>query len=100
MPEKDPTTYDLAAHALAIAIALWGGLISYARSIIGGRRAFSWLDMTIELLSSAFAGLLAYWVALGAGLDGYIAGAVAGVAGHAGTSSLYLLRRIVLSGRA
>jgi len=88
MPERflsDPGAY--LAAALAIFAAFWGGLVSYFARINAGLK-HSPTQLTIHIVTSGFAGFMAYLICMTAGSPPAITGAVCGIAGHMGTEAI------------
>lgn|SRR5690606_7350508 len=67
-----------------LAFAAWGGTASYLARIRKGNLPFRVAELLGEWAISGFAGVLAGYLCLSAGLDQYLTLAIAGVSGHMG----------------
>lgn len=87
--EKDPLNYPLKQYGFMLAIALLGGLVSwYAKVRRGEATPWNVMQLTGELCTSAFAGLLAFWICEYMGIPPALEAALVGVAGHMGTRAI------------
>lgn len=88
---------SLWAWVVLVALSLWGGTASYISRLKRSKQAFSLVELIGEWVVSGFAGLMAALACLELGLSFPIAAAAAGVAGHMGGRSIYMLERVVVS---
>ena len=87
--DKDPLDYPLRQYAFLLGVALLGGVVSfYAKVKNGSAHAWNLMHLIGELATSAFAGLLAFWVCAYADTPPLIMAALVGVAGHMGTRAI------------
>ena len=87
--EKDPLNYPLKQYGFMLAIALLGGLVSWYAKVKRGEAApWNIMQLTGELCTSAFAGLLAFWICEYMGIPPALEAALVGVAGHMGTRAI------------
>jgi hypothetical protein len=92
MPEKDPTIYSLFTYAWVTAISMLGGFVNFAHKVkLGLARAFNVVELFGELMTSAFVGLLAFWMCEAAGLSQIASAPLIGISGHMGTRALFLM---------
>lgn len=90
MPEKDPTNYALITYAWVFLLSAWGGLVSFLSKVKKGEaRAFNLVELIGELVTSAFAGVLTFWLCEAAGLNGLVTAALVGISGHMGSRAIY-----------
>ena len=88
---KDPELsffQQLAAFAM---LAGLGGIVKYLTTLKTGKK-FKWSSFFIELICSAFVGVIFGLFFVATNMPIYMALAGAGVAGHLGTRSLMMLR--------
>lgn len=89
---KDPLDYSLKQYGLVLGIALLGGLVSWYTKVRKGEiPLWSIHHLVGELVTSAFAGLLCFWICEGAGLPPLLTAALAGIAGHMGAKAITML---------
>lgn len=87
--ERDPLQVPLKQYGLMLAIAVLGGLVSWYAKVRRGELApWNVMQLTGELCTSAFAGLLAFWVCEYMGVPPTLQAALVGVAGHMGTRAI------------
>lgn len=86
---KGPLDYSLKQYGLTLAIALLGGLVSWLTKVRKGD-ASPWNVMQLvgELCTSAFAGLMAFWLCEWSGAPPLLSAALTGIAGHMGTRAI------------
>ncbi len=89
MLEKDPTTYGLLTYAWVFALSAWGGFVSFWRKLKAGKaRPFNIMELVGELFTSAFAGVITFWLCQAAALDGLVTAALVGISGHMGSRAI------------
>jgi hypothetical protein len=89
MPEKDPTTYTLLTYLWVVFLSAWGGFVSFWRKLKTGKaRAFNVMELIGELVTSAFAGMLTFWLCEAANIDQLLTAAFVGIAGHMGSRAI------------
>jgi len=90
MPEKDPTTYSLLTYAWVTVLSSWGGLVNWLRRRREeGARKFSFIELIGELVTSAFAGIITFWLCEAADIAPLISAALVGISGHMGSRAIY-----------
>jgi hypothetical protein len=92
MPEKDPTAYSLITYVWVAALSAWGGIVGYIRKVNSGViHRYSLIEFIGELVTSAFAGILTFWLCEAAGINGLVTAALVGVSGHMGSRAIFQL---------
>lgn len=92
--EMHPLDVPIRQYGLVLAVALLGGLVSfYAKVKAGTVRAFSLFQMIGELATSAFAGLLAFWICAAFNIGPFWTATIAGIAGHMGAKAIALAEK-------
>lgn len=87
--DRDPLEIPLRQYAAVLGVAVFGGLVSfYAKVRAGHVQAFNLMHLIGELATSAFAGLLAFWIAEGLGTPQLVTICLVGVAGHMGARAI------------
>jgi CHASE2 domain-containing sensor protein len=86
---QDPFDTPIRQYALMLGVALLGGLVSWATKVRKGElKAHNVMQLVGELATSAFAGLLAFWLCQWANTPGPLMAALVGIAGHMGTRAI------------
>jgi peptidoglycan/LPS O-acetylase OafA/YrhL len=87
--EKDPLDYPIGQYGLMLGVALLGGLVSWwAKVRKGEAKAWHISGLVGELCTSAFAGLLAFWLCEWAATPPLLTASLVGIAGHMGTRAI------------
>lgn len=86
---KGPLDYSLKQYGLTLAVALLGGLVSWLTKVRKGDTSpWNVMHLVGELCTSAFAGLLAFWLCEWSGAPQLLSVALTGIAGHMGTRAI------------
>ena len=88
---KEPELSFFQQLAAFAALAGLGGVVNYLTTLKTGKK-FKWSSFFIELVCSAFVGVIFGLFFVATNMPIYMALAGAGVAGHLGTRSLMMLR--------
>lgn len=90
MPEKDPTSYSLLTYLWVFGLAVLGGVVNFMRKLQEGHtRAFNIIEFIGELVTSAFAGVITFWMCEHAALSPLVTAALVGVSGHMGSRAIF-----------
>jgi hypothetical protein len=94
VPEKDPSTYGLITYLWVTGLAAGGGLGNLYRKVKSGEtRAFNVVALIGALATSAFAGLITFWLCEAAQFNPLVTAALVGISGHMGSQAIYQLER-------
>lgn len=86
---RSPMDYSLKQYAFTLAVAVLGGLVSWLNKVRkGDAQAWNLMQLVGELCTSAFAGLLAWWLCEWSGAPQLLSAAMTGIAGHMGTRAI------------
>ena len=86
---KDPLNYPLKQYAFLLGLAVLGGFVSwYTRVRKGEIAAWNVHHLIGELATSAFAGLIAFWLCEWGNLPPMLTAAIVGVSGHMGAKAI------------
>ena len=89
MPEKDPTNYSMLTYMWVIGLSAWGGFVGFWNKLRAGKtRPFNITELVGELVTSAFAGVLTFWLCESAGFSPLITAAFVGICGHMGSRAI------------
>jgi hypothetical protein len=92
MPEKDPTSYSLLTYAWVFMLAILGGIVNFMHKLKAGHtRVFNFVEFIGELVTSAFAGVITFWLCENAGISPLMTAAFVGVSGHMGSRAIFML---------
>lgn len=90
MPEKDPSNYPLITYLWIFVLAAWGGLVSFINKVKAGEaRRFNISELIGELATSAFAGMLTFWICELGNLPPLLTAAFVGISGHMGSRLIF-----------
>lgn len=91
MPEKDPTSYSFLTYGWVFALAIAGGIVSFYRKLQKGSvRVFNVVEFVGELVTSAFAGVITFWLCENASLSPLVTAALVGISGHMGSRAIFM----------
>lgn len=91
MLDKDPTSYSVITYAWVFALAILGGVVSFMRKLQQGHvRAFNIIEFIGEIVTSAFAGVITFWLCENASLSPLVTAAFVGVSGHMGSRAIFM----------
>ena len=86
---QDPLELPLKQYALVLAVALLGGIVSFYTKVRAGHvAAWNVFHLVGEMATSAFAGLLAFWICAYVDTPPLLMAAVVGIAGHMGARAI------------
>lgn len=95
-PDKDPTTYAWVTYVYVAGLAAWGGLVSWLRKRRAGEvRPFNFMELVGELVTSAFAGVITFWLCEYTATPPLITAALVGISGHMGSRAIFQLEKLV-----
>jgi hypothetical protein len=92
MPEKQlqsPETIAWISYVWVMGLAAFGGVVSYLKKLQRGKK-WKTIDFLIELVISAFAGLITFFICQSMHLSPTTTAAFAGISGHFSGSALKL----------
>lgn len=93
-PEKDPATFGLLTYAWVFVLSIFGGAVSFFRRVQLGRDKLTYLgQFCVAILTSAFSGLMTFYLCQYAGLDAVLTAAFVGISGHMGTLAIEEMER-------
>ena len=76
-----------------VGLAFWGGLCHYLGGVRAGKRRLSLFELAGDLTYAGFAGVLGITLAQHLGFSDWLTGLTAGIFGHMGSRSIFLLER-------
>lgn len=91
---KDPFAYSWAAYAWVIAWASAGGIVSFRQKMARGDvRAFNIAEFIGELVTSAFVGVIAFWLCEYSNVPKLLEAVIVSISGHMGTRAIFLFEQ-------
>lgn len=91
MMEKDPTSYSFLTYLWVFGLSSLGGFISFINKLKKGHaRAFNVAEFMGEIATSAFAGVITFWLCENANISPLVTAALVGVSGHMGSRAILL----------
>ena len=94
MPEKTSffaTIADLLTYAWVFGLAMLGGAASFVRRVRSGQAKYSNIvELVGELVISAFAGLVTFFLCRSANFDEMLTAAFIAISGHMGTRIIFM----------
>ena len=90
MPEKSPETYSLITYAWVIGLSAAGGAVAFIRKYRAGHiRAFNVVELVGECTTSAFAGVMTFYLCEWSNMSQLATASFVGIAGHMGSRAIY-----------
>lgn len=77
-----------------IFLSVFGGTVQYFRQTKDNNKKFRWSEFFTDILASAFAGTLTYFLCKIADLDDYHAMVLVAISGHMGVKAIDLIEHI------
>ena len=91
---KDPTTYAWLTYLWVFGLSSWGGFVSFMRKRRQGHaRPFNVAEFVGEIATSAFAGVLTFYLAESAGAPQLLTAAMVAISGHMGCRAVFLIEK-------
>lgn len=87
--EKSPETYSLITYAWVIGLSAAGGAVAFIRKFKAGHvRAFNVIELVGECATSAFAGVMTFYLCEWSNFSALATAAMVGIAGHMGSRAI------------
>lgn len=94
MLEKDPTSYSLLTYSWVFGLAILGGIVSFMRKLQEGHaRIFNLAEFIGEIVTSAFAGVITFWLCEHAQISPLMTAAFVGISGHMGSRAIFMAEK-------
>lgn len=87
---KDPASYTWITYLWVLLLSMLGGFVSFARKTKSGySQPWGVAEFIGELATSAFAGLVTFYLCEAAKLSPLLTAALVGISGHMGSRAIY-----------
>ncbi|WFP48516.1 phage holin family protein [Methylomonas sp. EFPC3] len=94
MIDKDPTSYTWVTYAWVMLLSTLGGVVSFNTKLrTGAARPFNIMELLGEILTSAFVGVLTFYLCEAAGVPQLVGAALVGISGHMGSRAIFRFER-------
>lgn len=94
VPEKDPGNYSLLTYLWVFGWSTFGGLVSYLRKVREGIvHPISITEFVGEIVTSAFVGVITFWLCELAEFSPLLTAALVGISGHMGSRAIFLFEQ-------
>jgi hypothetical protein len=94
--DKDPAAYSIVTYAWVLFLSIWGGAVSFIRRVkAGDSRPHNLVEFIGEIVTSAFAGVITFYLCEAAGISGLVTAVLVATTGHMGTRAIYQIERLV-----
>ena len=88
---RTPFSYDWVTYVWVLAWAMAGGCVSFIQKVKAGQaRAFNFAEFVGEVFTSAFVGVLTFWLCEWAGFSQMLSAVFIAITGHMGSRALFL----------
>lgn len=92
MIDKDPLSYSLVTYAWVFVLSMLGGIVSFNTKLRNGTaRPFNIMELLGEILTSAFVGVLTFYLCEATGVPQLVSAALVGISGHMGSRAIFRL---------
>lgn len=96
MPEKDPLNYSYITYLWVVLLASCGGFVNWLRKRKSGEtRPFNFMELIGELITSAFSGMITFFLCEWSNTPPLLTAALVGISGHMGSRTIYLFEKWV-----
>jgi hypothetical protein len=92
---RTPFSYDTITYLWVLAWAMAGGFVNFMRKLRDGEvRAFNFAELIGELFTSAFVGVLTFYLCEWAGVNPLLSAVFISITGHMGSRALFIAEEI------
>lgn len=92
---RTPFSYNWITYAWVILWAAAGGFVSFIQKVKAGQaRAFNFAEFLGEIFTSAFVGLLTFWLCEWASFSQMLSAVLIAITGHMGSRALFLAEQV------
>jgi len=96
MPDKNPESFQLITYAWVIGLSILGGIVSFFQKVKKGQtRIFNIVEFIGEVVTSAFVGIVTFYLCQASHMDELTTAGIVAISGHMGSRALFLLERYI-----
>lgn len=94
MLERDPTSFSVLTYAWVVGLSVMGGIVSFAGKCKAGvARPLNLMEFVGELVTSAFAGMVTFYLTQASAMDPLYGAVCVAISGHMGSRLLFQLEK-------
>jgi hypothetical protein len=87
-----PENYPLITYLWVFGMSILGGIVSFSRKVRDGHaRAWSIAEFLGEIATSAFAGIITFYLCEWSGFSNVLTASLVGIAGHMGSRAIRII---------
>lgn len=96
MPEKDPLSYAAITYAWVLTLSSWGGVVGFLnKKRSGAVRAFNITELLGEICTSAFTGIITFYLCEQASFQPLMTASFVGISGHMGSRAIFAFEKMI-----
>ena len=93
-PPPSPENYPLVTYLYVFLLSALGGFVSFMKKLKSGHvRAWNFAEFVGELATSAFAGIITFYLCQWSGFSPLLTAALVGISGHMGSRAINIMER-------
>lgn len=97
MLNKTPESYGMMTYLWVLVLSVWAGIASHLyRFRLYKKRDFDFVGFFVDILISAFVGVLTFFLCESAKIDPLLTAVLVGVSSHMGARSIYLFQHFLI----
>ena len=90
MDEKDPTSFTWLTYLWVILLSILGGTVNFITKVKNGMaRAWNMTEFIGEIVTSAFAGIMTFYLCEWSNTPQLLTAALVGISGHMGSRAIF-----------
>lgn len=92
--ERNPFDYSVITYLWVLCLSAFGGAVNFSRKLREGRvRPVNVTEFLGEIVTSAFAGLLTFWLCEASGIAQLYAAVMIAISGHMGSRAIFRIEK-------
>lgn len=94
MPDKSPESFGLITYAWVLGLSILGGIAAFSAKVKSGEaRLWNFTELVGEMTTSAFAGIVTFYLCTWSSFSPLLTAAMVGIAGHMGSRAIFLIEK-------